>query len=1339
MVSHVWSFGDGGLSNSVNPVHNYTLAGIFPVSLKVTDNNGCENTKQIPNYIQVYPLPNAVFNSNSVRISCTPPLNVTFINNSTGTGSLTYLWDFGDGNSSTLTNPTHTYTTFGTFNVSLKVTDNNSCSKTTIIPGYVKIQPLIADFTTSKDSVCLGDTILFFSNSQNAQTYQWNFGDNTTGAGVNIPHVYQDSGWFEVRLIAIIPASGCRDTVYKDVYVEQVVANFTVEPSYICELPDSVVYQNNSVNWDFRLWKKGFKCPNGVSSNTQCGKGDTLENVVYTHFLLDGIYADTLIVESLLGCVDTMIRDTSVIVNRVAANAILSQAVGCRPYIITFTNNSRPYNPAVYSPPPLPVLTSYEWIIDDTLYSNLAQPPNLSITDTGLWLGSLKVVNSLGCENTMLFDIRAGDSVTADFLILDDTVCVNEFDSAISLSQDTNYITSYNWFTVPSSGQIINGQSVAFLPKSIGYYSVGLIVEHHGCADTLVEPLSFYADGPIMQFYSTLFDCSDSTTINFISYMQQASSWMWDFGDTLVPKDSVSINPTVVYPKVGTYQITLTGYNSDSSCSHSYSRHVIANRMRALILTDTMTKDASLSGFSIRDTVRGCAPLTVHFTAGASPGAMKSDWYINGVPYLNMNPDSFITVTFNQRGFYDVTLVVSDTVANCYDTTHMVVASYKPIVDFIGNPNKGCLPLNVLLEENVSTLNKIVEFKWLVGSIIDSTPDFSHVFSSQVELDARLIAIDSFGCSDTLVREDYILSSNFNIDFYATNTTNLCEGDSLKFVQSMTISNVSLTWVFEPGDTVKAVEAWHIFPDSGKFDVLLIGKDSVGCSKEVLKTDFVSVQKYPVAEFSADPRDSTCYPLGVQFYADSSMVYFNENSYYYILGDYSAASNYKDPFHNYVRPGSYTITLVVETTHGCIDSITKPAYVNIGGPYAEIHFEPDSICRGDSVQFQLGNVINLKNFGWDFGDGSSILNVNPVYHVYTDSIGQVYPTLFFDDSSGACSKTFTDTLYIFENVAEFTISDTIGCIPYSPIIGNLSVGSSSYKWDFGEGTTSTLKDPTITYPNPGRYRIELLVSGLGCMDSAFKIIDVFPLPIANAKSDTLICEGDSVQLYSSGGEFYLWSPSNGLNNSALQNPIAYPEISTGYEVKVTDTNGCVNFDEVLITVQNPIKLNLQDLILIVGDTLTLKDAYGGKGVSYKWIPSTGLSCDTCARPRLTALESGTYTLLITDTNNCFETGSTFYLEVENKYTLDVPEAFTPNGDGVNDIIYVRGWGLKELITFKIYNRWGELVFESDRLDLGWDGLYKGKLQGVETYVYFVEALTYGNQVLKKKGNIDLLR
>ena len=116
-----------------------------------------------------------------------------------------------------------------------------------------------------------------------------------------------------------------------------------------------------------------------------------------------------------------------------------------------------------------------------------------------------------------------------------------------------------------------------------------------------------------------------------------------------------------------------------------------------------------------------------------------------------------------------------------------------------------------------------------------------------------------------------------------------------------------------------------------------------------------------------------------------------------------------------------------------------------------------------------------------------------------------------------------------------------------------------------------------------------------------------------------------------------------------------------------------------------------------------------------------------------------YIVLISDTNGCFEIRDSINLRVIKAYAIDLPQVFTPNGDGKNDIVYAKGWGIRKLIDFKIFNRWGEMVFESHDIKDGWDGYYKGTLQNNETYVYIIQAESFKGDIISKKGNITLLK
>ncbi|MCX6182839.1 MAG: gliding motility-associated C-terminal domain-containing protein, partial [Bacteroidetes bacterium] len=149
----------------------------------------------------------------------------------------------------------------------------------------------------------------------------------------------------------------------------------------------------------------------------------------------------------------------------------------------------------------------------------------------------------------------------------------------------------------------------------------------------------------------------------------------------------------------------------------------------------------------------------------------------------------------------------------------------------------------------------------------------------------------------------------------------------------------------------------------------------------------------------------------------------------------------------------------------------------------------------------------------------------------------------------------------------------------------------------------------------------------------------------------------------------------------------------------------------------------------------------GEGYTYNW--NTGvtkhLSCTDCPTPSLKVLEDGIYKLVIKDTLNCYESLKEYYICAEKKYTVDVPSAFSPDGDGINDLAFVKGWGIEKLIVFRIFNRWGEIVFESSDINQGWDGIYKGQPQNMESYVYYAEVQFYSGKNGSKTGSITIIR
>ncbi|MDQ3191547.1 MAG: gliding motility-associated C-terminal domain-containing protein, partial [Bacteroidota bacterium] len=262
----------------------------------------------------------------------------------------------------------------------------------------------------------------------------------------------------------------------------------------------------------------------------------------------------------------------------------------------------------------------------------------------------------------------------------------------------------------------------------------------------------------------------------------------------------------------------------------------------------------------------------------------------------------------------------------------------------------------------------------------------------------------------------------------------------------------------------------------------------------------------------------------------------------------------------------------------------------------------------------------------------------------------------------------------------------------------------------------------------------------GCRDTIQKDMIIHPLPVGYATGgDT--CRGDPVYLSSSGGLTYKWFPATGLSNPLVQNPIATPTQTTLYNVQVTNEYFCSDTASATVNIVQPPPQIIWDTTIVIGQEVPMFYHISPvENYTYSWTYADSLTCSTCWDPNASPMGNIQFILTVQDIFGCFIGTSYYDIEVLPVSSLDVPSAFTPNGDGVNDLVFVRGWGIKQLLEFNIYNRWGELVFSTDDINQGWDGKYKGVLQNIETYAYTVKAETFIDaDPITKKGFIKLLR
>src|SRR5688572_4115102 len=373
--NYIWDFGDGTFSTQLNPFHTYTSAGTYNIKLIAKNPFGCSNIKIKNNYITINSNSPAAFTVNQ-QSSCDPLQVFNF--NATSPGSTAWEWDFGDGATSNIQNPSHVYGASGSYLVSLIVFNGNGCSDTLVQPGYINIGPsLVPTFNVNTQAGCFPLTTDFTCTVPGANSWMWDFGDGTTSTIENPSHTYLSPGSYTITL-TVTTTIGCNGTVVLPGYitVDQLpVPSFVVNDPLGCS-PHTTFFTNTSSNAVSYLWDFG----NGITST------DTDPSAFYPD---TGSYNVTLTAYSANGCEATVTQNAAVSVKSIKVNFFGSPRTGCAPLPVTFTGSS------------IPTGVSWNWNFGD---GSTATTQNASHTyaATGNYTVSLVVTSAIGCSDTLV-------------------------------------------------------------------------------------------------------------------------------------------------------------------------------------------------------------------------------------------------------------------------------------------------------------------------------------------------------------------------------------------------------------------------------------------------------------------------------------------------------------------------------------------------------------------------------------------------------------------------------------------------------------------------------------------------------------------------------------------------------------------------------------------------------------------------------------------------------------------------------------------------------------------------------------------------------------------------
>jgi gliding motility-associated-like protein len=307
---------------------------------------------------------------------------------------------------------------------------------------------------------------------------------------------------------------------------------------------------------------------------------------------------------------------------------------------------------------------------------------------------------------------------------------------------------------------------------------------------------------------------------------------------------------------------------------------------------------------------------------------------------------------------------------------------------------------------------------------------------------------------------------------------------------------------------------------------------------------------------------------------------------------------------------------------------------------------------------------------------------------------------------------------------------------------------STYTWKVdGVVQTSQRNELTMTWNTPGVFLVTVQEhSNNGCDgDIRSGVVNVIAPPVPNAGPDAIVCYGNSFRLNGAGGTQYQWSPATYLSNPSIPNPVVNIPLPGTYQyyLDVRTITGCrsVKRDTVTITILQPVKVFAgRDTLIVANQPVQLNaaDVNGSGFVNYTWTPSAGLNTIVVQNPVAIVNRDIVYVVTARTANGC-EARDDISIKVFNAPDIFVPTGFTPNGDGLNDIFKPVYAGIRELKLFSVFSRWGELVFTTKDQSAGWNGMYKGRNQDANVFVWQVEGVDYNGNVIRRKGTVALIR
>ena len=1341
-----WDFGDGTTSTAKNPSSKtYTTAGTYTVRLIVNDSCGSDTFSQ---NFTVYQLPLAVLNGDTV--ACTFD-SVRFYNSSINSNS--YIWNFGDNQTATTSDTgliKHVYSVPGTYPVRLISGTGSGCKDTADLS--ILIRPgAKADFTINKQYACSPATFKFTNTSVYGKDYFW-YANGQLISTANAPSdtlINTDTTIVRLKLIATSNSSCQGDSIEKIYFTAKNPKAVIADKDSGCG-PLTVNFVNLSTSLYSSFWNLG----NGSTSTL---KDPT---AVYAPALAkDTFYYPKLRVSSWAGCLDSM---SAIIKVFPAPSAGFSpdKNIGCGPLLVGFNNLSSTNNNDPFSS------LKHLWNFGDGNTDTSAFPSHTYSPDNAkdtIYNFSLKVTSINGCSDSISSNIKVYPKPYVDFTP-DKTSGCEILDVAftnISSPKDTGSIGIMNFSWSSGNGNISNSRDFnsSYMASVYGdtVYTVKLIgTSEHSCIDSISKNITVHPD-PVANFGIASIDMCTPVRLKVdnssVSKDGGALGNIWDFGNGYI---SNSFEDSTVYFN-----------NSNNDQNHTIVYKAISQYgCRDTASIDITVHPKPISKFGVSGN-RLCAPAILQL----------SDSSINANSYfwsegLNLKGNgTHETIILPGLKLFDTSYIIAHSVTSVFgcksDTVYQLIQVLgQPDADFNFAKDSSCA------KEIVSIFNTSLgayQYNWNLGDNTNSNavnPKHKYKLNSgdgkDTVFQVTLEAIAPAGCRDT-VSKPLLLVTPTSEGISLINQLGCTDLHTTLFNKSSAYK----TRFWDPGDnsgTLTTDTIHHVYVNNSGTTTFqpkaTLYRSKYNCFDTV--SAFMFVYPKPEADFRvlrSDPCNDGTHQFVNQSKNSNDITWFVDSNTIYSFNSFTmklTPAIKKDTF--------FSVKIISTNAYGCADTLERIIKVK---PKLLVDFErtPVTACENATVSF-VNKSFNSVRYLWRFGDGglSNDMNPNYIYTVY----GTYNIKLYGYDKDGCVDSSAGNTLYkILERpTADFSYLPAFPKLPNAnvdftakPTIVTANVDDLSYDWDFGDNSYPTInknqKNPSHVYTNAGNVAVTLKVANQGCGNQVTKYFNIEdPKPVVGFTPDTMEgCVPLKVKFKNTttNVQTFRWIFGDGSPDSYDKEPTHIFTIpgTWGVTLVATGTGGTSTMtkDYLITTYPQPVLefSTTKRFLTLPNAVFNMQNNSNSVYNTWDLIDSTGAVVQTSKLrdPSFLINSLGRYTVRLVGMNSqgCIDTLiKPDYIGTLGQGYVYVPNSFSPNGNSKNDGFMPSLYNVMERnYTFRVFNRWGEMVFETHDINAQWDGKLKGETCEQDVYIWTVNGEYYNNDLFAFRGTVTLLR